>query len=474
MSLLPIWKEILQSAVRFEHDQVHILDPVRVRDQMAELARRAALATPEEKAQAQYLIRVLAQAMGAIPASIHGLYQARGQGRVPLTFTVPALNLRALPFLAARQVFRVMKELDTTAVIFEISRSEMGYTAQRPGEYAAQILAAAVAEGYQGPVFLQGDHFQVSPKRFREAPEDELHALQTLIQEALAAGFFQIDIDASTLVDLNQPTVEAQQRTNYTITAQLSAYVRTQEPTEITVALGGEIGEVGAHNTTVEELRAFMQGYRKILEREAPGSPGLSKISVQTGTAHGGVVLPNGTLAQVQVDFERLRELSRVAREEFGLAGAVQHGASTLPLDLFDKFPQYETCEIHLATQFMNILFDRLPQDLRQEMYEYLDKHHRDERKPDWTDAQFYYKLRKKALGPFKAALWDLPDEVKEEIAFAWTHTFRLLFTRLGLRNTREILEQHISPVAISPRLKDYLRGEMGDSRIPDDASLAD
>lgn len=473
MSLLPQWKDILEPAVRFEHAQIHILDPARVRDQIAVLARRAALAPPEEKAQAQFLIRTLAQAMGAIPSSIHNLYQARGQGRVPLTFTVPALNLRALPFLAARQVFRVMQELDTAAVIFEISRSEMGYTAQQPGEYAAQILAAAVAEGYQGPVFLQGDHFQVSPKRFQEAPEDELHALRSLIQDALAAGFFQIDIDASTLVDLDQPTVEAQQRVNYTITAQLSAYVRAQEPDEVTVALGGEIGEVGAHNTTVEELRAFMQGYREVLEQEAPGAPGLSKISVQTGTSHGGVVLPDGTLAQVQVDFERLRVLSRVAREEFGLAGAVQHGASTLPLDLFDKFPQYEACEIHLATQFMNILFDRLPQDLRREMYAYLDEHHGNERKPDWTDAQFYYKLRKKALGPFKATLWDLPDDIQQEIAFAWAHTFRLLFTRLGLRNTREIVEQHVSPVVVAPCLEDYLRGETHHRR-PSDATLAD
>jgi len=111
--------------VRLEADGVYIVDPAGTRERMAELARRAALSSPDEKAQAQYLIRLIAQAMGAIPASIYELYRARGQGQVPLTFTVPALNLRSLPFLAARQVFRVMKELDTAAVIFEISRSEM-------------------------------------------------------------------------------------------------------------------------------------------------------------------------------------------------------------------------------------------------------------------------------------------------------------------------------------------------------------
>ncbi len=474
MTLSPLWNDRLQNVVQIQGSTVRIVDRKALRNRMEALARWAALGTPEEKAQAQYLIRCVAQEMGAIPASIFTLYQARGRGEVPPTFTVPALNLRALPFLAARQVFRVMQELNAGTVIFEISRSEMGYTAQRPGEYAAQILAAAVAEGYQGPVFLQGDHFQVSPKRYREAPEEELQALRELIHEALAAGFFQIDIDASTLVDLDRPTVEEQQRENFTLTAQLSAYVRAQEPQEITVALGGEIGEVGGHNTTVEELRAFMKGYRQILYREAPSRAGLSKISVQTGTAHGGVVLPDGTLAEVRVDFERLRELSRVAREEFGLAGAVQHGASTLPLDLFDKFPQYETCEIHLATQFMNILFDRLPSELREEMYAYLETHHQEEWNPEWTPAQFHYKLRKKALGPFKEALWSLPEETKEEIAFAWTHTFRLLFTRLGIRNTREIVENFVPLVPIEPRLETYEQAEIGGTATQTDASLDD
>ncbi len=472
---LQIWEKALQGTVRVEGERVVLLDPEGVRSHMETLARSAALGTPREKAEAQYLIRAIALAYGAVPASIHPLYRARGRGQVPPTFTVPAMNLRALPFLAARQVFRVAMEQNAGAFIFEIARSEMRYTQQRPGEYAAQILAAAVAEGFRGPVFLQGDHFQVSAKVFRETPEKEMQALQDLITEALGAGFFQIDIDASTLVDLRRPTIPEQQAENIRVTADLSAYVRAHEPEGVTVALGGEIGEVGGYNTTVEELRVFMDGYNRALAERAPQSEGLCKISVQTGTAHGGVVLPNGTLAPVQVDFERLRTLSRVAREEYGLAGAVQHGASTLPLDLFDKFPQYEACEIHLATQFMNVLFDNLPEDLRREMYAYLDRHHAHERKPDWTDAQFYYKLRKKALGPFKAALWDLPRSVLDEVAFVWMHHFRLLFSRLKIAGTRETVADYVAePPRIVPSLAFYLRAEGAQADILGDESLAD
>ena len=43
-------------------------------------------------------------------------------------------------------------------------------------------------------------------------------------------------------------------------------------------------------------------------------APGLSKVSVQTGTSHGGVPLPGGGVAEVKLDFGTLERLSAVAR----------------------------------------------------------------------------------------------------------------------------------------------------------------
>src|SRR4029079_6426940 len=103
-------------------------------------------------------------------------------------------------------------------------------------------------------------------------------------------------------------------------------------------------------------------------------------------------------------NFETRRELSHIARKEYGMAGAVQHGASTLPEDLFGKFPDVETAEIHLATGFQNLIYDHppFPRELRDEMYAHLAKAHADERKAGMSDQQFYYKTRKQAFGPFK------------------------------------------------------------------------
>jgi fructose/tagatose bisphosphate aldolase len=323
-------------------------------------------------------------------------------------------------------------------MIFEIARSEMGYTDQRPAEYVSSLIAAAIKEGFRGPLFVQGDHIQVSAKNYTADPDKEVGAVKDLIKEAIEGGFYNIDIDTSTLVDLSYDTLDEQQYTNYSLCARLTEYVRQLEPAGITVSLGGEIGEVGGHNSTVPELHAFMQGY----EREVGDSTGISKISVQTGTSHGGVVLPDGTLADVKVDFDTLQELSRVAREEYGLGGAVQHGASTLPPSAFGKFPEVGTVEIHLATNFQNITFNTLPENVVDTAYNYILSNLKGEWKEGQTEDQFIYSARKKAIGPFKSQWWNLAADVQEKIGRALQDEFEFLFDKLGIANTREFANQ--------------------------------
>ena len=123
-------------------------------------------------------------------------------------------------------------------------------------------------------------------------------------------------------MDLSKPTLTEQQRQNFELAARFTRFIRSREPKQMPISVGGEIGEVGKENSTPEELRAYMDGYTRALG----GGEGLAKISVQTGSSHGGVVGPDGVVQRVSIDFETLRRISVVAREEYGLAGAVQHG----------------------------------------------------------------------------------------------------------------------------------------------------
>ena len=413
------------------------------------LVHRAVFETDATKRdEARRAIRKAAAALGILPASIHDLYMAVGRGETG-GFTAPAINVRMMSYDTARAIFRAARKHDVGAFLLEIARSEMGYTDQRPAEYASVMLGAAIREGHEGPVFLQGDHFQVNAKKFAADPKPELSAIEMLIDESLAAAFLNIDIDTSTLVELGKPNVTEEQRKNFENAAHFTAFIRRHEPKEVTVSVGGEIGEVGKDVSSPEEFRAYMNGYRAALPA---GMTGVSKISINTGTSHGGVVLPDGTVAKVSIDFEAMKAISKIARSEYGLAGAVQHGASTLPAEMFHEFPNHGACEVHLATEFQNMIYEHpaFPKALKDEMYAWLRTNAADEQKPKDTEEQFLYKARKKAVGPFKKAAWGLPEEARAAIGEALQRKFEFLFGKLRVQGTKNAVARFIQPVEVA------------------------
>jgi fructose/tagatose bisphosphate aldolase len=450
--------ETLRGAAHLDGDRLKIDDEPAFRDTaIRDLAWTAAFSTDEATtAAAQWLVWEASQELGALSASIQELYAARGRGEVS-GFTVPAVNLRAQTFDMARTLFDAAQSADVGAVILEIARSEQTYTYQRPIDFATSVLAGAVAANWREPVFIQGDHYQFNAKKYAADPEAMTEEIRRACRLAIDAGYRNIDIDSSTLVDLSKPTVDEQQRENYVRAAELTALIRSLETDGVTVSVGGEIGEVGHKNSTVEELRAYLDGFHRELAERAPGATGISKVSVQTGTSHGGVPLPGGGVAEVKLDFDVLRELGEVARSD-GLAGAVQHGASTLPDELFHRFPAVETAEIHLATGFQNALFEHpaFPDELHEKIEAWCYENAADERKPEQTEQQFVYTTRKKAIGPFKRELWEL--EKKDEILAAQRRKFSFLFTELGVNGSREMVTAYIRPVELHRPMPGSLR----------------
>lgn len=420
------------------------------------LVYSAVFGTPEEKQQTRYDIWKLGKENGVICASINDLYMARGRGEISEVFTVPAMNLRGMTYDLARAVFMAAKNESVGPMIFEIARSEMAYTDQTPLEYAIVIMAAALREGWHKPIFIQGDHFQAKAASMGVPKEGEIDAIKDLIRQAINAGFYNIDIDMSTLVDLDADSVEKEQIPNIKYSLELAKFVREIEPEGITVSLGGEIGHIGGKNSTIEDFRAFITGFNS-------GKPadmvGISKISVATGTSHGGVVLADGKLADIALDFSILSSISKVCREEFQIGGAVQHGASTLPENYFSMFPKSEALEVHLATGFQNIQMDhpKFPRELLAKMYAWIDETKQSEKESEQTDAQFHYSLRKKAWGQFKKECWDMPEANRIAIMQTLTERFEFLFKQLGVVQTESILGKYVKPVIVEKTLADFV-----------------
>lgn len=449
----------LKELFELDGDHLKVKDLSRLKDSMDGLIYDAVFEPDDEKKKARLsIIKEACKQAGAVPASIQGLYEE--MGRDYPGFTVPAINIRGLTYDTARVIFRTALKMNAGAMIFEIARSEIGYTKQRPLEYTTVVLAAAVREGYKGPVFVQGDHYQIVRRHFSKDPDAETGYVRGLIKESIEAEFFNIDLDTSTLVDLSKPTVKEQQYPNFHNAAVLGEYIREIEPEGVTVSIGGEIGEIGGKNSDPDELTAYLDGFKE----EHMAGTGLSKMSVQTGTSHGGVVLPDGTLAQVKIDFDTLGTLSDMARKEYGLSGCVQHGASTLPDEAFDMFPKTGTSEVHLATGFQNIIYDNpaLPADFRNEVYDFIKSEFAGDKKEDQTDEQFIYTTRKKGFGPLKRKWWDLKDSVKAPIVKELEEKFELLFTKLKVGNTVDIVSKTVKPVLIKKDLSDTAKGLLG------------
>lgn len=409
----------------------------------------------QKKRLARSAIWQSAQKHNIYPASMHYLYTAMAQNDFAAKFTVPAMNIRTLTFDLARAVFRQAKKQKVGFFVFEIARSEMGYTFQSPEEYSTCIMAAALAENWNGPVFIQGDHFQPKAHSLGVAKAGEIDILKKLIDEALRAGFYNIDIDTSTLVDLEKSTIEEQQLPNILNTLELAKYIRQKQPSGVTVSIGGEIGHIGGKNSTTEEFETYIQGF---LSQWPSEKPGLSKISIQTGTSHGGTVDASGKVQNVEVDYELLTKVTKIAREKFGMGGAVQHGASTLSDEQIAKLPKADAIEVHFATGFQNLILDspHFPQDLKGEMYAYIEKNNSSERKEGWTDEQFHYKIRKKALGPFKQKIWDMPQNAKVNLIHAFEKRIEFMFSVLQMENTDQFVKGYVKTYPPAKKVEDF------------------
>lgn len=444
--------ETTKDVLSVSSEGVKVTDEQKLKDKVIyELTCNLCLNENQDvKDVSRWVIWETAAELGIYSASIQGLYEAKGKEEYS-KITVPAVNIRGITFDVARALLRTADKLKAPAFLFEIAKSEIGYTFQRPAEYTAICLAAAIKEGHRGPIFVQGDHFQIKAKSFNENPEKEIENLKALIKEAIDGGFYNIDIDSSTVVDLSQDTIDKQQFNNYDICAKLTAYIREIQPEGVMVSVGGEIGEVGGKNTTVEEFRAFMEGFNKELNQLGSDLTGISKISVQTGTSHGGNVLPDGSIAEVALDFDVLEKISEIGRRDYSISGTVQHGASTLPDEEFHKFPETETAEVHLATGFQNMVYEskHFPADLKEKTYTWLRENCAADRKEGWSDEQFIYKTRKKGFGPFKKELMGLPEDVRSAIGQELEDKFTFIFKKFNNENTQELVSKYVKPVIV-------------------------
>lgn len=369
-----------------------------------------------KQADALLNIRNKALKKGIFFASIAPFYKDIAKGNVS-GLSVPAFNLRTLSFDVACSIFRVAKKTKASAFIFEIAKSEMEYTKQTPQEIALCVLGAGIKQKFKGPIFLQGDHFSL-----KNTSEQEIKNLENLISQSLLVGFYNFDIDCA---DLSlQDNIKY---TNYFVD-----FIKKNQPQGIEAAIGGEVTNIGGEITTASQLEYFLKN-----------THGLTKVSCQTGTRHGGNILPSGQVANVNIDFENIKNLGQIARQ-YGLSGVVQHGASTLGEAQFTELKKAGVLEVHLSSLFQNIILDSkgFPKELKNKMYSLVQEEFSLQAKKCETEIQFLQIFRKKALGVFKKEIWQMPKKNIKIIGQELEREFEFFFKVFNVNDTRDLMKK--------------------------------
>ena len=140
-------KAALAGILKINGDRVDILDEQKLRSGLIDdLIFSAVLSDDSDVCLVcQWLIRQCGAALGAYPASIQSFYEAMGRKEIK-GFTVPAINIRTLTYETAQAILRAAMKGQVGPVIFEIARSEIDYTMQRPAEYTSEIGRASCRE----------------------------------------------------------------------------------------------------------------------------------------------------------------------------------------------------------------------------------------------------------------------------------------------------------------------------------------
>jgi hypothetical protein len=121
--------DYLKGVIGLDNNVVKIENSDQLRTNLIDiLVKNSVLNKSNEiKGLTRFIIKSAALEMGIISSSIQGLYEARGRGECN-GFTVPAINIRGMSYDFSRSIFRAAHKLNTGSFIFEIAKSEIGYT----------------------------------------------------------------------------------------------------------------------------------------------------------------------------------------------------------------------------------------------------------------------------------------------------------------------------------------------------------
>ena len=347
---------------------------------------------------------------------------------------VMAANIRVQR--SARGIMQAAQELDA-AVLFEIAKSEVGYTGQNAKDFYDNIVKTAQDVGFNMPYAIHADHITI-----KDTKPESYKGAEDLIKSELAAGFTSYAIDASHNFNLNATDVREQLKDNIDITKNLAKLIPVKYSLEV------EVGEVGRTDpaTGEKQLSTPEEAYTFISALKAEGiNPDL--LATNNGTSHGNVFDKDGNLiAKVGIDLKRTKAIADIIRP-MGVRVA-QHGITGTPLDFIPLLLDCGIAKGNVGTNWQNIAIDNIPPELRKRMEDWTlaceEAVKTKAKKPNIKESELISKTIKNSIKTFKADLASLPDEYNKKLDAATKKSAIDFFNAFNARGTGSKVKKYI------------------------------
>lgn len=202
----------------------------------------------------------------------------------------------------------------------------------------SRVALIALLYEYQGPLFLQANHLKFDGSRFENDRENLLEELKSKTKQAIRLGIFNINYDASELIDMQAIRISEKMLMNLKMVAMATnLWVRFFQPSGVVVSVSGNMGKSDNYLPDKADVKEFLQRLLKEGSRLRFGVTGedISKLEI-----------PATKFDQKSVD--QINQLNEVVRRDIKMGGVVIDAGSLKDINAYLPFSNLKICELKM------------------------------------------------------------------------------------------------------------------------------
>ncbi len=205
----------------------------------------------------------------------------------------------------------------------------------------SRFASAILQHEYRGPLFIQADHLKFDGSRFENDREKLLEELKSKTKNAIRLGIFNINYDASELVDMEAFRISEKMLMNLKMVAMATnLWVRFFQPSGVVVSVSGIMGTSDNSLPGESGLKEFLQRLLKEGSRLRFGVSGedISKIEI-----------PATKIDQGSVN--KINQLNEVVRRDIKMGGVVIDAGLLKDMNAYLPFSELRICELKMKLE---------------------------------------------------------------------------------------------------------------------------